>query len=390
MNKIEKKHTIGYLILFVMLALILNACKGATSANNPASTNLPPVISNTGVVVEGKVVPSQYANISFSKSGVVAEVLVKEGAPLQSGDVIARLENSEALQAEVARAEDAVLQAQQALDDLTENGRLDQANTLKSVADAYDALRSADRQLYYFTVPANQRDLDMFTAVDLMRQRLEKARKDWEPYKYDEEEWTWQWKNSPRGDIKQALDDAEGDFRTSTLRIIYAADKAKAEETLAKAKKDYDILQKGPDPDEVAAAESKLKGAQTSLDAAKAALQDLELRAPFSGTIAKLDLKVGESVTLGQAVVTITDLSQWIVETDDLTEIEVVKILQGQAATVVPDALPEASIAGTVASINDVYEEKRGDITYTVKIALTDPPPQLRWGMTVAVTFAKP
>jgi HlyD family secretion protein len=78
------------------------------------------------------------------------------------------------------------------------------------------------------------------------------------------------------------------------------------------------------------------------------------------------------------------------VETNDLTEIEVVKIQQGQAATVVPDALPEASIAGTVESINDVYEEKRGDITYTVKIALTDPPPQLRWGMTVAVTFAKP
>jgi multidrug resistance efflux pump len=389
MKNTNKKHTIGYLFVIIMLTGILTACKGASSVNNPVITNPPPVISNTGVVVEGKVVPSQFANISFNKSGVVAEVLVKEGASSQSGDVIARLENSEALQAEVARAEDVLLQAQQALDDLTENTALDRANGLKSVADAYDALRTADRQLYYFTVPANQRDLEMFAAVDLMRQRLEKARKDWEPYKYEEEEWTWQWKNSPRGDIKQALDDAEGDFRTAMLRIIYAADKAKAEETLAKVKKDYDILQKGPDPDELAAAESRLKNAQTSLDAAKAALQDLELKAPFSGVIAKLDLKVGESVTLGQAVVTIADFSKWMVETDDLTEIEVVEIQQGQAARVVPDALPDANIAGTVESINDVYEEKRGDITYTVKITLADHPPQLRWGMTVAVTFAK-
>lgn len=389
MKKINKKSTIGYLIIFVMLTLTFTACSAASSTNNPPSTNLPPVISNTGVVVEGMVVPSQFAKISFTKSGVVAEVLVKEGASAQTGDVIARLENSEALQAEVAKAEDAVLQAQQALDDLTENVALNRANGLKSVADAYDALRSADHQLYYFTVPSNQRDLDMFAAAELMRQRLEKARKDWDPYKYEEQEWTWQWKNSPRGDIKQALDDAEGDFRTAMLRIIYAADKEKAEETLAKAKKDYDILQKGPDPDEVAAAESKLKDAQTSLDAAKAALQDLELKAPFSGTIAKLDLKVGESVTLGQSVVTIADFSKWIVETDDLTEIEVVKIQPEQAATIVPDALPDANIAGTVESINDVYEEKRGDITYTVKIALTDTPPQLRWGMTVAVTFAK-
>lgn len=389
MKNTNKKHTIGYLIVIIMLTGILTACKGASSANNPEITNPPPVISNTGVVVEGKVVPGQFAEISFNKSGVVAEVRVKEGDSVQTGDVLARLENSEALQAEVARAEDALLQAQQALKDLKENVDLDRSNTLKSVADAYDALRAADHQLYYFTIPANQRDLEMFAAADLMRQRLEKARKDWEPYKYEEEEWTWQWKNSPRGDIKQALDDAEGDFRTTMLRIIYAADKEKAEETLAKVKKDYDILQKGPDPDEVAAAESRLKNAQTSLDAAKAALQDLELKAPFSGIIAKLNLKVGESVTLGQAVVTIADFSKWMVETDDLTEIEVVEIQQGQAARVVPDALPDANIAGTVESINDVYEEKRGDITYTVKITLTDPPPQLRWGMTVAVTFAK-
>jgi multidrug efflux pump subunit AcrA (membrane-fusion protein) len=75
------------------------------------------------------------------------------------------------------------------------------------------------------------------------------------------------------------------------------------------------------------------------------------------------------------------------VETDDLTEIEVVDVQEGQKVTVVADALPGVEMNGTVESINQVFEEKRGDITYTVRIALDNPDPRLRWGMTVVVTF---
>jgi hypothetical protein len=54
---------------------------------------------------------------------------------------------------------------------------------------------------------------------------------------------------------------------------------------------------------------------------------------------------------------------------------------------VTPDALPHLEITGTVDSISDTFELKRGDVTYTVRIALADFDPRLRWGMTVAVTF---
>ena len=36
-----------------------------------------------------------------------------------------------------------------------------------------------------------------------------------------------------------------------------------------------------------------------------------------------------------------------------------------------------------------MFEEKRGDITYTVRIRINEPDPRLRWGMTVEVTFAE-
>ena len=38
-------------------------------------------------------------------------------------------------------------------------------------------------------------------------------------------------------------------------------------------------------------------------------------------------------------------------------------------------------------SISDLYEEKRGDVTYTARILLDEDDERLRWGMTVVVTF---
>jgi hypothetical protein len=53
----------------------------------------------------------------------------------------------------------------------------------------------------------------------------------------------------------------------------------------------------------------------------------------------------------------------------------------------VPDALPDLELTGTVESIDDFFEEKRGDVTYTARILLNESDPRLRWGMTVVVTF---
>jgi hypothetical protein len=85
----------------------------------------------------------------------------------------------------------------------------------------------------------------------------------------------------------------------------------------------------------------------------------------------------------------LADFSPWRVETDDLTEIEVPDVFVGQKATISPDALPDLELSGTVEYISGLYEEKRGDVTYTARILLDEDDPRLRWGMTVVVTFEK-
>ena len=59
----------------------------------------------------------------------------------------------------------------------------------------------------------------------------------------------------------------------------------------------------------------------------------------------------------------------------------------GQQVKVVFDALPELTLNGEVTHINTRYEEKRGDVTYTVTVAISQPDPAMRWGMTAAVQF---
>jgi len=53
---------------------------------------------------------------------------------------------------------------------------------------------------------------------------------------------------------------------------------------------------------------------------AQLALADRELRAPFSGIIGKLDLKKGRIHSAGTTVATLADLSEWQIETTDLTD----------------------------------------------------------------------
>jgi multidrug resistance efflux pump len=156
---------------------------------------------------------------------------------------------------------------------------------------------------------------------------------------------------------------------------------------IAEIQRDIALLEKGPDPDKVASAEARSKAAQIALEAAQMALTNSEILAPFSGRIADLSVTEGEWLEANQPVVVLADLSQWEIQTDDLTELDVPTVRLGQAVTVRPDALPELALNGVVETIKDLSEEKRGDVTYTVSILLGQSDPRLRWGMTVSVDF---
>jgi len=116
-------------------------------------------------------------------------------------------------------------------------------------------------------------------------------------------------------------------------------------------------------------------------------LLEVEETAQTAGKVIELKVKDKEWVEAGQPVAVIADMSEWIVESVDVTEMEVADIHVGQAVMVTPDALPELELAGVVEAVKGISEEKRGEVTYTTKIALIETDPRLRWGMTVEIKF---
>ncbi len=395
-------------VVFLVLLIVAGCAAKPTPTDTPDFSQTPTASSNV-VVAEGKVLPEQYASISFLQSGDIAEILVDEGAKLKKGDVIARIKDNESLYANLTLAEQNLVTAQQELDDVKKDEGVDRAKALQTIADSSDQLRKAQHQQYYYTVPSRVAIMGMFEAVDKTNEVAKDARKAYEPYKDDLIEGNGlsvsgatfcvpqylckglkiQPSDDPARKLKDKLDDAEGDLSIAINQLIFTSNVDVAQATLEKAQKDYEKLKTGPDPDKLAIAEAKVKTAQFKVDEAKKDIADLELRAPFDGTVGKINFKVGESVQGGVPVVTMGNLSKWVVETDNLTEIQVVKLDVGQDVMIAADALPGKNLKGVVKSISDDYEDNDGDIVYTIKIDLTDPDPQIRWGMTVVATFDK-
>jgi len=355
----------------------LSACSGPSSNATPTPQPQADEAFNPVVSATGKVVPGLWSNLSVSTSGVVGEVLVDEGDSVNADQILLRLEGSEARQAAITQASYELAAAQNALDDLNKNAAVARQEALIAIAQGYETMRTADRQLYYFTVPVNQRGMDMFTAADKMAEILAKARAAWDPYKYEEEFLP----SGRRSELKKDLDNAEGDMRTAMLRIQYAADLGLAQAKLDKGKKDYERLKDGPDPDQVKLAQERLQNAKAAFAAAQAAARDLELRAPFAGEISRLNVRSHEWVNPGQTVILISDPSSLRIETTDLGEIDVARVKPGNTVTLTYDALPEVQTSGKVVRISPKEAESSG-VNYTVFIDLAELPVGLRWGMT--------
>lgn len=134
-------------------------------------------------------------------------------------------------------------------------------------------------------------------------------------------------------------------------------------------------------------AEADLATQENRRSEAEGLLDKTELRAPMAGTIAYLDVKVGEHSSIGTVLVRIADEAAWEIRSDDLTELAVAKIRVGDAATLTFDGVPGLEIPGRVKFIRPYGEKKRGDITYTVTIAPDRWDDRLRWNMTAQIAI---
>jgi RND family efflux transporter MFP subunit len=136
----------------------------------------------------------------------------------------------------------------------------------------------------------------------------------------------------------------------------------------------------------VTAAEAGIQTAEADIASAETELAKTELKAPFAGVIGARNVNLGEIVSPGAPAFSVGDTSTWQIETDDLTEIDVVNVEEGAQVNISVDALPGQEFEGVVVRIKPQSETKAGDVTYTVLIDITKGDTSaLRWGMTTFV-----
>ena len=162
--------------------------------------------------------------------------------------------------------------------------------------------------------------------------------------------------------------------QVDALKSARPSDLAGAEAELRQAQAQLQLTTEGSRPEIIAAAEADVAAAQAGLDQARPPGWT-ELHAPFAGVVADLATVVGEQVAPGAPVVQLADFAHWHVETTDLTELNVVRVKEGDRATITFDALPGETFDGVVEGINTIGENFRGDISYTAIVVPSVPTP---------------
>lgn len=391
---------------FALILFMAGMLAGCGAITNTTPQPLPTVVlgSDTvsptspqeggGVVASGVVAPAQEAQLASALAATVESLNVTVGDSIEGGQVLVLLAGREKLAAAIESAKLEVLSAQQALDALYKDMDIQQAQALKAIADNQDAVRDAERTLLNLHSQSRQVDIDAaYANMILTKDKLDRVRKDYRPYENKSED------NVVRAALLSRLAQAEKDYNAAVqlynnllgtanpIDLSQAeADLAMAQARLAKSQRDYESLQQGPDPDEVALAETRLSTAKAQLTAAEASLKDLEIKAPINGTITQLHIHAGEWVTPGQPLLLLSDLGNLQVETTDLSERDVNKIIPGQTVSVFITALDQ-DVAGKVNEIAPLADTLGGDVVYRTTIDLDEFPEGLRAGMSVEVQF---
>jgi multidrug efflux pump subunit AcrA (membrane-fusion protein) len=384
------KRSLKVFSIFMFIALLLSSCSVLGGTSTPESTPIPVVTDNGAVISQGNLVPKDYMYLAFPAGGHVAEILVKQGDAVTAGQVLARLGDQQQYQANLTAAQLEVANAQQALDELNKNSDLSAANAWLSLLNAKQQIIQAQNAWNAVDTDEYQQKIDdAEIKVSDMRTQLDDAQTELDKYANLAAD------NPTRKAAETALKDAQNNYDQAVHdrdQLIIDHDRAQANLELAQAQqtqaqKDYDATRNGPDPAKLNLAKQNLNVAHAHLTAAQAALDNLELKAPFNGTVVDVNVSAGELVGMDKWAVLVADFSEWYVETSDLTEQEVVKLSMGQAATILPDALPDLRLASIISEISDTYYMSAGDVLYHVRLKLNQTDPALRWGMTVEINF---
>lgn len=380
----------------------------------PTATPLPPVTAAGGVVADARVLPVRSAVLSLPSGGRITAIEVEEGQVVEAGETLLRLDSARQASA-VLQAEAELAGAQAGLDKVKKGA---DAETVAAAVAAVEVARAdvtaADARIA--SAQANQARVtggsEDDIAIGVRKVELAKNALWGAQSRRDSFCGRVEKKLADQADCdgaKAQVLQSEEEVRIAELLLAQmkrggrpedvAAARAQVSEAssaraaaaarLKQSEAELEMVRKGAGDEDLAAGRARVDQAAAALEQARLAMDDAFLRAPFAGTVGAVEVQVGEQVLPGTPVVQLGDTSTWRLDTEDLTELDIVNVSEGDPVGVTFDAIPGLELPGKVARIRSFGENRLGDITYRVTITLDEDDPRLRWNMTSSVRIGE-
>jgi HlyD family secretion protein len=161
---------------------------------------------------------------------------------------------------------------------------------------------------------------------------------------------------------------------------------AAAQSALDQAQANLALKKAQARPADIEAAKAQILSAQGQVQAANAALENTIIRAPSSGTVTKVDVKVGQTTAALSEALVLENIDQLHLEAD-ISEANVAQIQTGQMIDVTFDAIgPDKHYNATVTNLDLSSTVVSGVVNYKLTASL-DKADEIKPGMTANMTI---
>lgn len=408
--------------------LLWRQSQSAAAVDTPVTASVTRGSIEETVSATGNVAPERQVTLSFASSGTIAEVLVDKGQEVKTGQVLARLDTS-SLEWQVARAQasldtartrleqarqpasaEDLASAQAALDNALANLENVKAGaSAEDLASAQAAVDSAKASLKKVQDGPTKEDLAAAqAALDSAKAQVRQAQAAYDKVAYapdiqmrqealnlqnatiELERAQANYDAAAKGATASDLAAAQAQVAQAEAQLAQLLERptanelAAAEAQVAQAEAQLSQLQAVPKAEDVAVFEAQVEEAAVALEQAQTELEDVQITAPFDGTVLSVQVRAGEWATPGAPALVLAATEPLILEVN-VDEVDVAQLEEGQLAHLSFDALKDEVVAGTVTYIAPASTNVGGAVAYGVEVSFFPGELPVRLGMTADV-----
>ncbi|CDM64573.1 multidrug resistance efflux pump [Pyrinomonas methylaliphatogenes] len=301
------------------------------------------------IALSGRIEADEAA-VAAKTPGRVREITVREGDQVKAGQVIAILDDDQ-LSAREHQAEAAVEQAEAR-----------RRSAERQIAVLQDQLRQSEISVSQARADAQGRVRQAEAQVAAAQSQLAQAEAAYELARYDAERLI---KLAHSGDVSErTAQQARSNAELQAAAVLAARKQVEAARGALEAARanlfnppirsaQVDALEQqiAQAREEIAAAEAEAKRARAQLEEARANRRDLQIVAPFDGTVVARVAEPGEVVVAGTTIITLVNLSEVYLR-GFVPQSEIGRVRVGQPARVYLDSTPNQPIEAYVARVD--------------------------------------